>query len=105
MIATSADETHDDAADMCRACGACCAYSAQWPRFSLESDAVLARIPREYVDADDARMRCDGNRCAALVGEVGVMTACAVYDVRPEVCRACVPHDAACLTARRSFDL
>jgi uncharacterized protein len=109
MIAISATETQkdaqDDAAGTCQACGACCAYSAEWPRFSLENDAVLALIPREYVDAGDGRMRCDGNRCAALVGEVGVKTSCAVYDVRPDVCRACLPSDDACLMARRRFDL
>ena len=28
----------------CQACGACCSYSAEWPRFSLESDADLNGI-------------------------------------------------------------
>src|SRR5262249_47328821 len=32
--------------DVCRTCGACCSYSADWPRFSLESEARLDRIPR-----------------------------------------------------------
>jgi hypothetical protein len=105
MIATSAIETGDDVAAMCRACGACCAYSSAWPRFSLEDDASLALIPREYVDAGEGSMRCDGNRCSALVGEVGVMTSCAVYSVRPDVCRACLPSDGACLIARRGFGL
>lgn len=84
----------------CRRCGACCAYSAEWPRFTLESDAALARIPDHLVDASGARMRCDGDRCAALAGTVGVATSCTVYDDRPEVCRACVPGDDACLIAR-----
>ena len=90
---------------MCRACGACCAYSAEWPRFALEAEADLARIPRTFVDDDGGRMRCEGDRCAALVGEVGVATACAVYAVRPEVCRACLPDDDACQMARRRFNL
>lgn len=97
--------TEAEAQTLCQTCGACCAYSAEWPRFSLEDDATLARIPRAYVDDSDARMRCDGNRCAALVGEVGVKTTCAVYAVRPEVCRTCVPADDACLTARRHYNL
>lgn len=50
-------------------------------------------------------MRCSGDRCAALTGEVGVATACAVYAVRPDVCKACVPGDHACETARRHFGL
>lgn len=105
MIAISTPATDDDAGAMCQACGACCAYSSEWPRFSLEDDAALALIPREYVDDGDGRMRCEGNRCAALVGEVGVMTSCAVYSVRPDVCRVCLPADEACLTARRHFEL
>lgn len=50
-------------------------------------------------------MRCEGHRCAALVGEVGIATACAVYEVRPEVCRACLPGDDECRTARSRFGL
>jgi len=95
---------HEDE-DVCRACGACCAYSAEWPRFALEPEADLARIPPEFVDEDGGRMRCEGDRCAALVGEVGVATLCAVYAVRPEVCRACLPGDDACQMARRLFHL
>ena len=50
-------------------------------------------------------MRCNGNRCTALVGAVGVATSCAVYAVRPEVCRTCLPGDEACAMARRRFGL
>ena len=98
-------QTTEDAQAVCQACGACCAYSAEWPRFSVEDDATLARIPRQYVDKSDSRMRSENNRCAALVGQVGVSTSCAVYAVRPEVCRTCVPNDDACLMARRHFNL
>jgi uncharacterized protein len=94
-----------DEAFSCRACGACCSFSAEWPRFSTEDDADLERIPDEYIDEGEGRMRCEGGRCAALVGEVGVSTACAVYAVRPDVCRACLPGDEACRMARRSFNL
>jgi uncharacterized protein len=38
-------------------------------------------------------MRCNGNRCAALVGDVGISTARAIYAVRPDVCKACLPGD------------
>jgi Fe-S-cluster containining protein len=89
----------------CQACGACCSFSREWPRFSLESDAELEQIPDAYVDDNLGGMRCDGNRCAALVGEVGVSTACAIYAVRPQVCRACLPGDDACKMARRHFNI
>ena len=94
-----------EAAFDCQACGACCAYSSEWPRFSLEDDAALERIPRRFVDDERGRMRCDGDRCSALVGEVGVATACAVYAMRPDVCKACLPGDDECRKARRRFKL
>lgn len=95
----------EDAQAVCQACGACCAFSSEWPRFSLEDEAALERIPRAFVDDGQGRMRCEGDRCAALVGEVGVATSCAVYAVRPDVCRACAPGDDACEMARRRFGL
>ena len=95
----------EDASVLCRTCGACCSYSPEWPRFSLENDALLDLIPPAFVDDEQGRMRCDGDRCTALVGDVGVSTSCAVYAVRPDVCRACLPGDDACETARRRFSL
>ena len=92
-------------ADICQTCGACCAYSADWPRFALETQAEFEAIPRDYVDDARGTMRCAGDRCVALTGEVGVTTACAIYALRPEVCRACLPGDASCTLARRRFGL
>src|SRR5688572_12682107 len=96
-----------DAGDVpsCQACGACCAYSREWPRFTLEDDADLARIPVALVDDGLGRMRCLGDRCAALSGEIGMITACTIYAVRPQVCRACLPGDDACRMARERFGL
>jgi hypothetical protein len=91
--------------DICRSCGACCSYSADWPRFSLESDAQLARIPPALIAEGEGGMRCTGVRCTALVGVVGRSTSCAIYPIRPDVCVACLPGDAACLQARRHFGL
>ncbi|MGC1349024.1 MAG: YkgJ family cysteine cluster protein [Xanthobacteraceae bacterium] len=93
------------AAATCRACGACCSFSPEWPRFSLENDADLDQIPRAYVDDEHGRMRCSGDRCTALVGDVGISTACAIYILRPDVCKACLPGDDACEMARRRFNL
>jgi Fe-S-cluster containining protein len=104
MAYEAANETPNET-DVCRGCGACCAYSAEWPRFSLESEADLAQIPRAYVDDARGRMRCAGDRCAALVGDVGAATACVVYAARPQVCRDCLPGDDACRMARRRFNL
>jgi Fe-S-cluster containining protein len=89
----------------CRTCGACCSFSAEWPRFSLEDETALDRIPRAFVDDEKGRMRCDGDRCLALTGDVGVSTACTIYTVRPDVCRACLPGDDACHMARAHFGL
>lgn len=89
----------------CRTCGACCSFGSDWPRFSTEEDSHLDRIPSALVAADGSGMRCEGNRCSALAGKVGVATSCSVYDVRPEVCRACEPGDEACGMARQRFGL
>ena len=83
----------------CQACGACCAHSSAWPRFSLETDDEIARIPAELIAADLSGMRCEGNRCSALAGKIGAAVTCRVYAVRPIVCRDCLPGDAACQMA------
>jgi Fe-S-cluster containining protein len=95
---TDAAATPDSA--LCQACGACCAHSREWPRFTLEDDADIDRIPAALIDDSQARMRCEGERCAALSGEIGAATACTIYDVRPLVCRDCLPGDDACSIAR-----
>jgi len=89
----------------CQACGACCAYSQNWPRFSTEEETALAQIPLALVNARQSGMRCEGDRCAALEGKIGVATACTIYALRPEVCRTCLPGDAECAMARRKFGL
>ena len=92
-------------AQICQSCGACCAYSANWPRFSTEQDAALELIPPDLVNAAQSGMRCDGGRCAALAGRIGIATSCTIHDVRPEVCRTCMPGDAECAIARRKHGL
>ena len=89
----------------CQSCGACCAYSSDWPRFSLETDEELDRIPAELVAEDLSGMRCEGERCAALTGVVGKRTGCGIYPVRPHVCRTCQPGDEECLMARAAHGL
>jgi uncharacterized protein len=94
-----------DLSSCCQACGACCAYSANWPRFSIESDEELAAIPPNLVNERQSGMRCENDRCAALQGRIGEATACGIYAVRPDVCRTCMPGDAECTMARRKFGL
>ena len=94
----------DDSA-LCQSCGACCSYSSNWPRFSTEDDEALEAIPARYVNERQSGMRCDGERCSALTGTVGQLTACAIYQLRPDVCRSCLPGDPECAMARRRFKL
>jgi len=97
--------TSVDESGFCQSCGACCAYSVNWPRFSVESDEALSRIPEQFVNERQSGMRCAGDRCLALQGVVGVATTCGIYAWRPEVCRTCIPGDAECAMARRKFGL
>ncbi|WP_298252816.1 YkgJ family cysteine cluster protein [Bradyrhizobium sp.] len=89
----------------CQSCGACCAYSQNWPRFTIEEDAALDLIPPSFVNERGSGMRCDGDRCSALSGRIGVATSCTIYEIRPEVCRTCMPGDSECGTARRKWGL
>jgi Fe-S-cluster containining protein len=94
-----------DSASPCQACGACCSYSQHWPRFTTEDDAALDLIPEKYVNETMSGMRCDGVRCSALSGDIGVATSCAIYTMRPEVCRTCMPGDVECDMARSRHGL
>jgi Fe-S-cluster containining protein len=89
----------------CQACGACCSYSSNWPRFTTEDDAALDLIPGKFVNERQSGMRCEGDRCSALSGKIGVATSCGIYSVRPEVCRTCMPGDPECDMARKRHGL
>lgn len=91
--------------NLCKDCGACCDYSSDWPRFSLETEAEIALIPEALLASDQSGMGCLGNRCLALRGIVGQSTACSIYSVRPLVCRDCQPGDDACQMARQRHGL
>ena len=49
----------------CQPCGACCGYSRNWPRFTIEDDAALGLIPETLVNERLSGMRCDGRAFAA----------------------------------------
>ncbi len=102
----SFDDGMGIAADFdCQTCGACCSYSSEWPRFTMETDEALDLIPARFVADDQRGMRCEGERCSALSGRVGEKTACLNYEFRPDVCRECSPGDEACQIARAAFGL
>lgn len=48
-------------------------------------------------------MRCDGDRCVALAGTLGVDVYCKVYEHRPLVCAEFAAGSDACLEVRRQF--
>lgn len=66
----------------------------------MESEEEIGRIPAALVAPSGSGMGCEGDRCAALAGEVGRWTACTIYAARPIVCRDCMPGDDACSMAR-----
>jgi Fe-S-cluster containining protein len=70
----------------CQTCGACCAYSFDWPELGAD-DSDGENIPLELIDCENGRMRCVGDRCCALEGTIGVSVRCIVYENRPAVCR------------------
>jgi len=98
-------ETDIAATSVCQTCGACCATSRNWPRFTVEDDAALDLIPAKFVNDKLSGMRCEGERCSALSGRIGVATSCGIYAIRPEVCRTCMPGDPECTMARRRHGL
>lgn len=85
----------------CEGCGACCAYSWEWP--TLIGDRDGEGIPAHLIE--DGRMRCDGDRCAALAGTIGEAVHCRVYEDRPLVCREFTAGSDACHAVRAHFGL
>lgn len=75
----------------CQTCGACCAYSFDWPELGEDPDGE--NIPMEMIDCEHGRMRCDGDRCCALAGDIGVAVRCVIYEDRPTVCRGFEPAE------------
>src|ERR687895_783527 len=48
----------------CQACGACCSYSQNWPRFTTEDDAALDLIPERFVNERLSGLRRDDGKLA-----------------------------------------
>ncbi|MCM5678006.1 YkgJ family cysteine cluster protein [Schlegelella sp. S2-27] len=79
-------------ANPCLACGACCA-SLRVDFSRDELDEAGGRVPAGLtVDVTEHTCRMRGTdhtrpRCAALVGTVGVLAHCGIYEWRPSPCR------------------
>lgn len=76
----------------CTRCGACCAsFRVDFARAELQSEG--GSVPDGLaVDVTHTLCRMRGTdhapaRCAALVGRIGVQTACAIHEWRPSPCR------------------
>lgn len=95
-------------ANPCTSCGACCAsfrvsfYWAEAPERGLPEELYGPLSP---VIAHMLGTNCKSPHCAALVGDVGWQTRCAVYDRRPSPCREVEPGDDKCLRARAAHGL
>lgn len=107
----------------CLECGACCAYfrvSFYWGESDPEQGGQVPPELTEPVSSFRSCMKGTNTarpRCAALRGEVGRTTFCAIYDRRPSPCRQFGPgqefnsfeeYQAAlerCSLTRRAFGL
>ncbi|MGY0778093.1 YkgJ family cysteine cluster protein [Azospirillum argentinense] len=91
----------EDGVPDCESCGACCAYSWEWPTFigDWDGEEIMEHLK------EDGRMRCNGNRCAALMGTLGESVFCSVYEHRPLVCREFTAGSDACHTVRSQLGL
>jgi Fe-S-cluster containining protein len=84
----------------CTSCGACCFSTLEtYLRVTGEDYARLGDRAAELVAwrGNRAYMRMEDGRCAALrVDRAAGRFLCAVYDERPEICRALQPESREC---------
>jgi Fe-S-cluster containining protein len=95
----------------CLTCGACCAYFHQIA--VLDRDATPRRLTWTVWDAGDIagpktrwlrREPLEG-RCIAFAGGVGQHARCAIYEVRPNSCKAFEAGSDRCRAVRRVYGL
>ena len=117
------DQTQQEAAgvlptevstDDCRSCGACCGPPYVADQYIDLTDADVARLSTHYKRAHVKRRpaaalatKCtnDGVVCVALRGYLGVNVSCAIYERRPDACRAFRPGSRTCLRLRAAVGL
>lgn len=94
----------------CQTCGACCHGDEGWVHVSLEDDVrldssdiarslILTTVHGGFVKRSLKMIR---GTCAALK-QSPTNVSCAIYSVRPAVCRELAVGSTACLQARRSY--
>lgn len=85
----------------CTECGACC-FGAHDRYIALLPEDAGRAIPAEAVVEIDGRrfMRMAGGHCAQLRRE-GARLVCAIYEHRPEACRAFRAGSFECLMSRK----
>ena len=94
----------EDALD-CQRCGACCREGYETVIVTPD-DPVLKAQPALVVDcAEWKEIAREGERCAALDGELGQGYSCRIYEDRPVPCRELELGSANCLLARRRAGL
>jgi uncharacterized protein len=95
----------------CQTCGACCAYFHQVA--VLDSDPTPRRLTWTVWDAEDIagpktrwlRREAHQGRCVAFAGSVGQHARCAIYELRPNSCRAFEAGSDRCRAVRRVYGL
>lgn len=89
----------------CRSCGACCREGYETVIVSPD-DPVLLTQPELIVDGREWKeLARDGERCAALDGDLQRGYSCRIYQDRPEPCRELEVGSANCLLARKRAGL
>ena len=96
--------------NQCRTCGACCVgdgpeHVGVTPAEAAEVVSALGRW--SVSEGQDFRaiateVRGGRCRCVMLLGEPGKITGCAIYELRPAVCRGVQPGDSYCEYARKA---
>jgi Fe-S-cluster containining protein len=94
----------------CTRCGACCAaFRVDFSVHELQSaGGVVPDGLTASLNGSLSRMRGTDHqppRCAALTGQIGVQTACAIYEWRPGPCREFEEGNDACTQARTRHGL
>lgn len=87
----------------CTLCGACCFGRREFYIEILPQDAGRALRPEVLNTSPDGRrfMKMCGGRCAQLTRASGPALVCAVYEDRPEACRAFRAGSFECGMARK----
>ena len=95
----------------CLTCGACCAYFHQVT--VLDSDPTPRRLTWTVWDAEEIagpktrwlRREPREGHCVAFAGNVGQHARCAIYELRPNSCRAFEAGSDRCRAVRRVYGL